>query len=76
MILKDECKKVGLSVGDFSQLVDVPTQTLRDWCVSRPILLEILFSGVAANNVLDRIEEMRHEYNTELAHGESPSCFD
>lgn len=66
MILKEECKKVGYSVTDFSELVDVPVQTLRDWCKSRPVLMEVIFEGLAANNILDRVDELRSEYHYTL----------
>lgn len=69
MILKEQCKNVGLTVDDFSALVDVPTTTLRDWCKSRPELMTVLFEGIAANSILDRVEELRNEHNYEIAHG-------
>jgi len=39
IILKDECKKRDLTVGEFLASCPVPAQTLRDWCKSKPDLV-------------------------------------
>lgn len=66
LILKEECKKLGFSVADLVHVTEVPEQTLRDWCKSRPIMMDVLFSGLAANNILDEIENLRCAHNISL----------
>lgn len=66
MSLKTDCNKVGLSVSDFSELVNVPYQTLIDWHKTRPQLMNVLFNGIACNNILDRVEELREQSNEDL----------
>jgi len=61
--LKRECKEIGMTVEDFCLLVDVPYQTVSGWSKSRPVLLEVLFNGLACSNILDRIEELRDQAN-------------
>lgn len=39
IILKDECKSRGLTVGQFIKDCPVPAQTLRDWCKTKPDLV-------------------------------------
>jgi hypothetical protein len=66
MNLRTECKKVDLTIIELSELVNVPVQTLRDWSLNRAQLLEILFSGIAANDILDKVESLRDNFNRTL----------
>ena len=36
MILKDECKKIGISVNELSDKSGTPIRTLRDWVKTNP----------------------------------------
>lgn len=56
--LKAECNKIGLSVDDFSKLVNVPYQTLAKWATSRPELLAVLFDGLNAKNVVEKYKQV------------------
>lgn len=42
LVLKDECKKIGLTVSQFEQLTDTSQRTLRRWAVSHPVRLNAL----------------------------------
>lgn len=45
LILKDECKKRGFTVGEFITFSTVPAQTLRDWCKTKPDLVTVLLNA-------------------------------
>lgn len=81
IILKDECKKRGLTVGEFLKDCPVPAQTIRDQCKSKPevvlYLLRVLEQAKQIESLLidvDRFEsckiglanvEKHNEYLTE-----------
>ena len=58
IILKDECKKIGLSVGDFIALTPVPNQTLRDWCRTKPTLVRHL---LLTQELLSNVNTLKDE---------------
>lgn len=70
MILKDECHKIGISVAEFSRYTEVPVQTLRDWCKSRPKLIQSLVLGLQAIEILARVDILNADLKKpSLAHG-------
>lgn len=46
--LKDECKKVGFTVAQLSEHLDVPERTLQGWVKSRPVMMQRIFQGLQA----------------------------
>jgi len=44
--LKDECNKLGYSVEQVSQVLELSSNTMRDWCKSRKRLMRTLFNGL------------------------------
>lgn len=57
LILKANCKLLGYTVAEFSDLVETPEQTLRNWCKTRVPLMEALFSGVRAQQLLEELQK-------------------
>ena len=63
MILKDECKKRGLRVVAFCEQVEVPEQTMRDWCKTKPKLVRALLDKCDYEQLILSYDQFHSQLN-------------